>query len=171
MDAGSLRTAVAIGFLDQGEDHRMQRREFMAGLAGAAALPAMARAQQMRRVPVIGFLTPGFSDATGPGTTIAGLTDGLRKEGYSDGETIRIEARWGQGKPETLAGFAEELVRLNVDVLVATARPSIEAARAATRKIPIVALDLESDPVASGYVASLAAPGGNITGYFWMLRV
>ena len=145
----------------------MRRREFI-GLATGAVVgwPLKARAQQARKVPVIGFLTPGFSNATGPGTTIAGLTDGLRKEGYLDGETIRIEARFAEGKPESLAGFAEDLVRLKVDVLVTTARPSIEAAKAATRDIPIVALDLESDPVASGYVASLAAPGGNITGLF-----
>jgi putative tryptophan/tyrosine transport system substrate-binding protein len=145
----------------------MRRREFI-GLATGAVVgwPRKARAQQARKVPVIGFLTQGFSNATGPGTAIAGLTDGLRKEGYLDGETIRIEARWGEGKPEPLAGFAEELVRLKVDVLVANARSSIEAAKAATRDIPIVAIDLESDPVASGYVASLGAPGGNITGLF-----
>jgi putative ABC transport system substrate-binding protein len=145
----------------------MRRREFI-GLATGAVVgwPLKARAQQARKVPVIGFLTPGFSNANGPGTTFAGLTDGLRKEGYLDGETIRIEARFAEGKPESLAGFAEDLVRLKVDVLVTAARPSIEAAKAATRDIPIVALDLESDPVASGYVASLAAPGGNITGLF-----
>jgi putative ABC transport system substrate-binding protein len=90
----------------------------------------------------------------------------MRGAGFVDGENVRIEARFGEGKTEPLAGFAEELVRLKVDVLVANSRPAIEAARAVTSDIPIVAVDLESDPIASGYVASLAAPGGNITGLF-----
>jgi putative ABC transport system substrate-binding protein len=80
------------------------------------------------------------------------------------GPTIGIQARWGRGKPETLAGLAEDLVRLRVDILVAVARPSIEAAKAASKDLPIIAVDLESDPVASGFVSKLAAPGGNLTG-------
>jgi putative ABC transport system substrate-binding protein len=79
---------------------------------------------------------------------------------------VRIEACWAQGKTERLAGFAQELVGLKVDVLVAIARLSIEAAKAATKELPIVAFDLESDPVAAGFIASWAAPGGNITGLF-----
>ena len=145
----------------------MRRREFI-GLSTGVLIssPLGLRAQQTRKVPVIGFLTPGFSNATDPGAAIVGLRDALRKEGYSDGETIRIEPRWAEGKPETLPEFAQELVGLKVDILVATARPSIEAAKAATKDIPIVAVDLETDPVASGYVASLATPGKNITGLF-----
>ena len=147
----------------------MRRREFIAALTGATVGWSLeARGQRARKIPVIGFLTPGFPP--GPNVTSAStfayFIDGLRKAGYVDGETVRIEARFAQGKPETLAGFAEEFVGLKVDVLIATARPSIEAAKAATRDIPILAFDLESDPVASGYVASLAAPGGNITGLF-----
>ena len=94
------------------------------------------------------------------------LRMGLRDAGLGRDETIKIEARWARGEPTTLAQMAEELVRLRVAVLVVTARPSIEAARAATNELPIVANDLESDPVASGYVESLAHPGGNITGAF-----
>ena len=83
-----------------------------------------------------------------------------------EGETVKIEARWARGKPDILPQLAQELVQLRAAILVATARPSIEAARAATTKLPIIANDLESDPVASGYVASLAHPGGNLAGMF-----
>ena len=82
------------------------------------------------------------------------------------GDTIKIEYRWGQGKPETLPDLAAELVRLKVDIIVATGWVSILAAKAATNRVPIVGVDLETDPVASGLVASLARPKGNITGLF-----
>jgi putative ABC transport system substrate-binding protein len=94
------------------------------------------------------------------------LREGLRDAGYVEGATIKVEARWARGKPETLPQLTRELIALHSDVLVPTARPSIEAARAATTDLPIVATDLESDPAASGYVASLAHPGGNLTGLF-----
>ena len=73
-----------------------------------------------------------------------------------EGESIKLEARWARGKPETLPQLTQKLIQLGVDVLVPTARPSIEAARTATTTLPIVANDVESDPIASGYVASLA---------------
>jgi putative tryptophan/tyrosine transport system substrate-binding protein len=85
---------------------------------------------------------------------------------FIEGETVKIEARWAQGKPDTLPQLTRELIQLHAEVLVPAARPSIEAARAATTDLPIVVADLESDPVASGYVASLAHPGGNLTGLF-----
>ncbi|MGD9884300.1 MAG: ABC transporter substrate-binding protein [Reyranella sp.] len=94
------------------------------------------------------------------------MADGLRDFGFVEGKNVKVEARWALGKPEALPQLARELVQLGVAVLVATARPSIEAARAATTDLPIIATDLESDPVASGYVASLARPGGNLTGFF-----
>jgi ABC-type uncharacterized transport system substrate-binding protein len=90
----------------------------------------------------------------------------LRDAGYVEGETIKIEPRWARGKPDILPQLTRELIELRADVLVPTARPSIEAARAATTELPIIANDLESDPVASGYVQSLAHPGGNLTGLF-----
>ncbi len=142
----------------------MRRREFILGLGSLAARPFAARAQQ-RKMPVIGFLHPGFPDGAGS-PAFSALRDGLRDIGYVDGETIKIEARWARGKPETLSQLTRELIELPADVLVPTARPSIEAARAATTDLPIVANDLESDPVASGYVASLRQPGGNLTGLF-----
>jgi putative ABC transport system substrate-binding protein len=141
----------------------MRRRAFIAGLGGASLWPVVARGQQPA-VPVIGFLHPGFPDSGSP--AFDALRGGLREVGYVEGETVKIEARWARGKPAILPQLAQELVQLRAAVLVATARPSIEAARAATTKLPIIANDLESDPVASGYVASLARPGGNLTGMF-----
>jgi putative ABC transport system substrate-binding protein len=115
-------------------------------------------------VPVIGFLHPGFPDSGSP--VFDALHEGLRDFGYVEGENVKLEARWAHGKPEILPRLTQELIQLRAAILVATARPSIEAARAATTDLPIVANDLESDPVASGYVASLAHPGGNLTGLF-----
>ncbi len=142
----------------------MRRRDFFT-LAALPAMPLAAMAQQARIVPRIGFLYPGFP-STSTESSLAGLTDRLRELGYVDGETVKVEARWGNGKVETLPASAEELVRLKADVLVPIGRPSIEAARAATKELPIVAMDLESDPVASGFIASWAKPGGTITGLF-----
>src|SRR6516164_49491 len=142
----------------------MRRRTFIAGLASTLAQSTLTHAQQAQKVPIIGFLHPGYPDTGSP--AFDALRDGLRDAGYIDGETVKIEARWARGKPEVLPQLTRELIQLHADVLVPTARPSIEAARAATTDLPIVANDLESDPVSSGYVASLARPGGNLTGLF-----
>jgi putative ABC transport system substrate-binding protein len=142
----------------------MNRRKFTALLAGAAlARSTLTQAQQVQKVPVIGFLHPGFPES---GYVLDALREGLRDVGYVEGETVKVEARWARGRPENLPQLTQELIQLHADVLVAAARPTIEAARAATTVLPIVANDLESDPVASGYVASLARPGGNLTGLF-----
>jgi putative tryptophan/tyrosine transport system substrate-binding protein len=141
----------------------MNRREVIALLAGAA-LPAPTQAQQAQKIPIVGFLHPGFPEAGSP--VFDALRDGLREVGYVEGENIRVEVRWARGRPDTLPQLTRELIQLRADILVATARPSIEAARATTSKVPIVANDLESDPIASGYVASLSHPGGNLTGLF-----
>jgi ABC-type uncharacterized transport system substrate-binding protein len=142
----------------------MKRRDFIALLGGAATWSLGAHAQS-GKMPVIGFLHPGLPDAVGS-PAFTSLRDGLRDVGYVEGENVRIEARWARGKPETLPELTRELIQLDADVLVPTARPSIEAARAATTDLPIVANDLESDPVASGYALSLARPGGNLTSLF-----
>jgi putative ABC transport system substrate-binding protein len=144
---------------------QLKRREFITLLGGAAAWPLAARAQQQaQRVPVIGFLHPGFSDTGSP--VFDALREGLREGGYVEGDSVKLEARWARGRPELLPQLTQELIQLRPAILVATARPSIEAARAATTTIPILANDLESDPVASRYVESLAHPGGNLTGMF-----
>jgi putative tryptophan/tyrosine transport system substrate-binding protein len=143
----------------------MNRRELIALLAGAGmTLPARAQAQQAQRVPIIGYIHPGFPETGSPG--FDALRQGLRDFGYVVGDNIRLESRWARGRPEVLPQLARELVQLRVDILVVTARPSIEAARAATSELPIVGSDLESDPIASGFIENLAHPGGNLTGFF-----
>jgi putative tryptophan/tyrosine transport system substrate-binding protein len=143
----------------------MNRRELITLLAGAGiTLPARTEAQQVQNVPIVGFLHPGSPESGSP--VFDALRDGLRDVGYVEGNNIKLEVRWARGKPEILPQLAKELVQLRVNLLVATARPSIEAAIAATTELPIVANDLESDPIASGYVANLARPGGNLTGLF-----
>ena len=143
----------------------MKRREFITLLGGtAAAWPLTVRAQQAQRVPVVGFLHPGVPNSGSP--VFDALREGLRETGYVEGDNVKIETRWARGRPELLPHLTQELIQLRPAILVATARPSIEAARSATTTLPILANDLESDPVASGYVASLSHPGGNLTGMF-----
>jgi putative ABC transport system substrate-binding protein len=145
----------------------MNRRDTVLALTALGTVPLATLAQQGRKMAVIGWLNPGSRGAvTGPSSAYEGLRAGLRASGYIEGETIRIEERWAQGKPEALAGLALELVQAKVDIIVAVAPPAVRAAAAATRDVPIVAQDLETDPVASGLVASLARPGGNLTGLF-----
>lgn len=140
----------------------MNRRELIVLLVGAAITrPAQA---QPAKLPIVGFLHPGSAESGSP--VFDALRTGLRDVGYVDGENIRLEARWARGRPDMLLQLTKELVQLRADLIVATARPSIEAARAVTSELPIVANDLESDPIASGYVASLSRPGGNLTGLF-----
>ncbi len=141
----------------------MNRRDTVLALAALGAAPRATYAQQARRIPVIGFLDPRTAGTSPP---YDALRAGLRASGYIEAETIRIEARWAQGNPEALPGLAQELVQQKVDIIVAIANHSIMAAKAATRDLPIVAVDLETDPVASGLVPSLRRPGGNITGLF-----
>lgn len=143
----------------------MNRRDVVISLLALGAAPLTARAQQPGTIPVIGFLHPGFP-AGAANNTYEGLLQGLRDIGYVEGKTIKIESRWGLGKPETLSDLAAELVRLKVDVIVAVGPPSVVAAKQATASLPIVAADLETNPIAAGFVASFARPGGNITGLF-----
>jgi len=138
----------------------MNRRRFIAVAGGLASAPLACWAEDKRRVPVVGFLT-----SVGVHTERQ-MREGLRDLGYADGKTIIVEQRSASGNPEALPTLADELVQLNVDVLVATGPPAVRAAKDATRTIPIVAVDLETDPVSSGLVQSLGRPGGNITGFF-----
>ena len=118
-----------------------------------------AGAQQPKKVPRIGYLS--FRASLGPGEKA--FLEGLQDLGYVEGKTIVIEWRRTTGKPELLADLAAELVRLKVDVLVAAPTPAVQAAKNATSTIPIV-MAFAADPVGTGFVASLARPGGNITG-------
>src|SRR5215475_3288391 len=124
----------------------VNRRGFITLLAGVGfALPSPVEAQRVPKIPVVGFLHPGFPDAGS--VAFDALREGIRNTGYIEGETIKLETRWAHGRPEMLPKLTQELVELPVDILFATARPSIEAARAATTAIPIIANDLESDPI------------------------
>jgi putative ABC transport system substrate-binding protein len=143
-----------------------RRRIVIALGASALAAPLVSLAQQPKRVPLVGVLSPGWPPPSPPLVAIGSLQQGLRDSGYVEGQTVALEYRYASGKPETLAGLTLELVKLNADVLVAIGSPSLYAAKSVAAALPIVAIDLESDPVASGLVASLAKPGGTITGLF-----
>jgi len=136
----------------------MNRRTFLCGLTlGTLAAPLAAEAQQAIKVPRVGFI----SDTRQPWDD--GFREGLRELGYVAGQSIAIEYRYGEGQFERLPGLAAELARLNVDVIVAAGTQAISAAKQSTRVIPIV-MAVTADPIGSGFVASLARPGGNITG-------
>ena len=142
----------------------IQRRKFLATLLGgaAAAWPLAARAQQPRPMPVIGVLTSRVSgDAP---QLLAAFRQGLKDTGFVEGQNVRIEYRWAENQMDRLSGLASELVRHQVAVIVASGGPpSVLAAKAATTSIPIV-FGIGQDPVRLGLVASLARPGGNLTG-------
>jgi putative ABC transport system substrate-binding protein len=135
-----------------------------AALALALALvvlapPPASDAQQRERVPRIGVLRSGSP----PDPFVEAFRQGLRELGYAEGRNINIEYRWAEGRDERLPGLAADLVRLKVDVIVASSSAAV-AAKRATTAIPIV-MPISSDPVRLGLVASLARPGGNVTGF------
>jgi putative ABC transport system substrate-binding protein len=143
----------------------MRRREFITLAGGAvAAWPLAARAQQPAK-PVVGFLEPVAGEEQ-ISDLVAAFRRGLAEAGYLEGNNVAIEYRWNNTSPELMLKAAGDLVRLNVSVVFAPTPDSGVAARNATTSIPIVALDLESDPVAKGLIKSLARPGGNMTGIF-----
>jgi putative ABC transport system substrate-binding protein len=139
----------------------MRRREFITLLGGAAAWPLSARAQQAANMPTIGYLGP--STPAVESQRFAAFVQRLRELGWIEGRTIAIEYRWAEGRSERFTEIAAEFVRLKVDVIVTYATPPVIAAKQATSVIPIV-FATAGDPVNAGLVASLARPGGNVTG-------
>jgi putative ABC transport system substrate-binding protein len=139
----------------------MRRREFITLLGGAAAWPLAARAQPQAKLPTIGFL--GSGTPAGQAQWVAAFEQRLRELGWIGARTVAIEYRWAEGRNERAAEIAAEFVRLKVDMIVTYGTQSILAAKQATTIIPIV-FALPGDPVATGLVASLARPGGNLTG-------
>src|SRR5262245_26672747 len=137
------------------------RRSFITLLGGAAAWPLAARAQQPGKLPTIGFLVSGTPSSHGPWVT--GFVQRLRELGWIEGRTIAIEYRWAEARADRAAEIAAEFVRLKVDVIVTSATAVIVATMQATSVIPIV-FAAAGDPVSTGLVASLARPGGNVTG-------
>jgi putative ABC transport system substrate-binding protein len=144
----------------------MRRRRFLVTLGGTAlAGPTAAVAQLPARVPRVGLLM-GSTPST-EAATLGAFRGGLEKLGYIDGETIRIELRYAMGQSDQVANLARELVALTPSVIACVGRQETMALQAATRTIPIVFIQV-SDPVEQGFVASLARPGGNTTGFTQM---
>jgi len=143
----------------------MNRRNTLLALAALGAAPLAAQAQQAGKTWRIGVLRAAPDDAVFRQVFdpfLAALSDG----GFTEGTNLTIDYRVRPGKPEELLALANDLVRAKMDAIMALAAPGVTAASKATTSIPIVALDLESDPVALGFVKSLGQPGGNITGLF-----
>ena len=139
----------------------MKRREFITLLGGAAAWPLAARAQQAGKLPTIGFL--GSGTPTSQRTWVTAFVERLRELGWIEGRTITIVYRWAEGRPERFVEIAGEFVQLKVDVIFAVGTDAALAMKEATSVIPIV-FPVAGDPVGTGLVASLAHPGGNVTG-------
>jgi putative tryptophan/tyrosine transport system substrate-binding protein len=139
----------------------MRRREFITLLGGAAAAwPLGARAQQPAR-RTIGYLVSGTPASHG--RWVAAFVERLRELNWIEGRNVAVEYRWGEGRSERFAEIAAEFVRLKVDVIVTSGAAAVLAARRASPAIPIV-FGATADPVGAGLVASLARPGGNVTG-------
>jgi putative ABC transport system substrate-binding protein len=139
----------------------MRRREFITLLGGAAAWPLAARAQQGAKRPTIGFLVAGTQASYG--SWVAAFTQRLRELGWIEDRNIAISIRWAEGRDERYAEIAAEFVRLRVDVIVTHSAAPVLAVKQATSVIPIV-FGPTGDPLGTGLVASLSAPGGNVTG-------
>jgi putative ABC transport system substrate-binding protein len=145
----------------------MRRRDFITLLGGGAAawlLAVRAQAQQPERMRRIGVLTPFAADDAEGLARLTAFTQGLQQLGWTVGQNVRIDYRWGPGTAETMRKYAAELVALAPDVILASASAAIAPLLEATRAVPIVFAAV-ADPVAGGYVESLARPGGNATGF------
>lgn len=139
----------------------MKRREFIALIGGAATIPLMAQAQQSERTRRIGVLMPFPKDNSEGQKRIAAFLQELQQLGWIDGRNLQIEYRWETGD---IRRAAMELVALSLDVIFASTTPALAALQPATRTLPIVFAQV-ADPVSAGFVASMAQPGGNVTGF------
>jgi putative tryptophan/tyrosine transport system substrate-binding protein len=142
----------------------VKRREFIRLLGGAAAWPLAARGQQTTKSRKVGLLHPG--ESTTVNMRVAAIREGLNGTDNQRDLSFEIIVRLADGDVSRLPALATDLVNNRVDAIVAAAPAAVQAAAGATTSIPVIAIDLESDPVASGFVRSLAHPGGNVTGVF-----
>jgi putative tryptophan/tyrosine transport system substrate-binding protein len=142
----------------------MRRREFITLVGGAAAWPLAARAQQGGAVRLIGVLMGSAEGDAVARSDVAAFRDALTKMGWSESSNLRIELRWSAGDPDRMKAFAKELVDLRPDAILSENTPVTAALVRETRTIPIVIV-VVADPIGSGFAASLARPGGNITGF------
>jgi putative ABC transport system substrate-binding protein len=142
----------------------MKRREFITLLGGAATWPLAAGAQQPGQVRRVGVLMNGNATETPRQTELAVFVQGLRQLGWTEGQNLRIDVRWAAADVDRMQAFAKELVSLRPDLIVGQTTPVVAALKRETTTIPIVFVAV-SDPVGSGFVASLPRPGGNITGF------
>ena len=142
----------------------MKRREFITLLGGAAAWPLAAHAQQPERMRRIGVLM-GFdeNDPEAKGW-LSGFMQGLAELGWSDGRNMRMDVRWTAGNPDRMRAFAKDLVDLQCDVILSQTTPVTAALQLETQTIPIIFV-MVADPVGAGFVASVARPNGNLTGF------
>jgi putative ABC transport system substrate-binding protein len=142
----------------------MKRREFITLLVGAAAAwPLAGRAQQTPRAPTIGLLLPGVTRTTVVQGQLEAFREALKEYGWIEGQNVSVDYRFAEGKEDALAEIAAEMVRLQLDVIVAEGTAAIRAVKNVTQAIPIV-MATSTDPVGNGLVASLHRPGGNVTG-------
>ena len=142
----------------------MKRREFLGVLGGAASWPLAARAQQSDRVRRIGVLM-GYAESDAEGQAyVAIFREGLQKLGWAEDRNFQIDIRWATSDPEAVQRLAKELVALQPDVILSPTTPTTAALLQQTRTIPII-FAIVSDPVGSGFIASFAKPGGNVTGF------
>ncbi|MBV8139470.1 MAG: ABC transporter substrate-binding protein, partial [Deltaproteobacteria bacterium] len=144
----------------------MKRREFITLLGGAAAWPFTARAQQVASVRRIGVLMSYSENDAEAKAYLSGFTQGLQELGWTDGRNARIDVRWAAGSGDRMRVFAKELVDLQPHVILSNTTPVTAALQRATQTIPIVFV-VVSDPVGDGFVASLAHPGRNLTGFIY----
>src|SRR6516165_7341672 len=143
----------------------MNRREFITLLGGtAAAWPLAARAQQPGGMRRIGVLMPAASDNQRYQVYLAAFLQGLQQLGWADGRNVRIDTRWGALNADLMRKYAGELVALEPDVVMAPTSDVVSPLRRVTRTVPIVFATV-ADAVGAGFVASLARPGGNVTGF------
>jgi putative ABC transport system substrate-binding protein len=142
----------------------MRRRDFIAALGGAAALPLAAQAQQGELARRIGLLLPAKSTDPEFQARVSVFMQGLQQAGWIAGRNTEFEYRWSEGNPDNTRKHAAELIALNLDVILADGAGSVAALLQVTRTVPIV-FPVAGDPVGAGFVATLARPGGNATGF------